>query len=81
MPKALELLCPEENEQTKRDRPHPLNHFGFSYDDEKTYDLPWLARYKAKSMQRGKRQGVAAECCDKPCAIGELLSYCPNSRN
>lgn len=81
VPKALDLLCPNGPVLMKRDRPYPFNHFGYSYDDEIAYDLPWIARYKAKSMERGKRQGVATECCDKPCAISELLSYCPNWRN
>ncbi|XP_028175213.1 bombyxin B-1-like [Ostrinia furnacalis] len=26
--------------------------------------------------RRGKRGGVVAECCDNPCTIDELLSYC-----
>lgn len=77
VPKALDLLCPNSPMLMKRDRPYSFNHFGYPYDDE-AYDLPWIARYKAKSMERGKRQGVATECCDKPCAISELLSYCPN---
>ncbi|XP_028175212.1 bombyxin B-10-like [Ostrinia furnacalis] len=25
---------------------------------------------------RGKRGGVVEECCEKPCSIDELLSYC-----
>lgn len=25
---------------------------------------------------RGKRDGVVEECCEKPCSLDELLSYC-----
>ena len=36
---------------------------------------PWLASYRAHSMSRRKRQ-VVAECCDKPCTVNELITYC-----
>ncbi|CAH2048385.1 unnamed protein product, partial [Iphiclides podalirius] len=37
---------------------------------------PWLERHLARSMGRSKRQ-VVSECCDKPCTVDELMSYCP----
>ncbi|CAG4955861.1 unnamed protein product [Colias eurytheme] len=36
---------------------------------------PWIARHNAKGM-RNKRQTVTSECCDKPCTLNELLTYC-----
>ncbi|CAH0715791.1 unnamed protein product, partial [Brenthis ino] len=36
---------------------------------------PWLAPHKAHSMGRSKRQ-VVSECCEKPCTVNELMSYC-----
>ncbi|XP_045536737.1 bombyxin A-2 homolog [Papilio machaon] len=36
---------------------------------------PWLSAQRARSLTRTKRQ-VVAECCDKPCTIDELMSYC-----
>ncbi|XP_047533670.1 bombyxin A-1 homolog [Vanessa atalanta] len=38
---------------------------------------PWIEAHRAHSMGRKKRQ-VVAECCDKPCTVDELLSYCGN---
>ncbi|CAK1590656.1 unnamed protein product [Parnassius mnemosyne] len=36
---------------------------------------PWLSLHKAKRLSRNKRQ-IVAECCDKPCSVDELLTYC-----
>ncbi|KPJ16545.1 Bombyxin A-2-like [Papilio machaon] len=36
---------------------------------------PWLPAKQARSLTRNKRQ-VVAECCEKPCTIDELYSYC-----
>ncbi|KPJ16543.1 Bombyxin A-2-like [Papilio machaon] len=36
---------------------------------------PWLPAQRARSLARAKRQ-VVAECCDKPCTLDELMSYC-----
>ncbi|CAH2267652.1 jg24940 [Pararge aegeria aegeria] len=37
---------------------------------------PLMDAQKALEMRfRGKRQ-VVAECCDKPCTIDELMTYC-----
>ncbi|KAI5646641.1 insulin/IGF/Relaxin family domain-containing protein [Phthorimaea operculella] len=38
---------------------------------------PWLEPHRARTMGRGKRQ-VVSECCDKPCSVDEMLSYCAN---
>ncbi|CAH0715781.1 unnamed protein product, partial [Brenthis ino] len=64
---ALALLC--DNNLIKRS----------SHHDMATVDMgwPWLAPHRAHSMSRSKR-GVVSECCDKPCTINELLSYCGN---
>ncbi|CAK1579966.1 unnamed protein product [Parnassius mnemosyne] len=39
------------------------------------FDWPWIGVHQARSLGREKRQ-VVSECCDKPCTIDELLSYC-----
>ncbi|KPJ16547.1 Bombyxin A-1-like [Papilio machaon] len=36
---------------------------------------PIVTSQWSNSLGRRKRQ-VVAECCDKPCAIDELMSYC-----
>ncbi|CAH2096491.1 unnamed protein product [Euphydryas editha] len=38
---------------------------------------PWIEAHRVHSLGRRKRQ-VASECCDKPCTIDEMLSYCGN---
>ncbi|CAK1590655.1 unnamed protein product [Parnassius mnemosyne] len=35
----------------------------------------WISPHQAKSVSRTKRQ-IVAECCDKPCTVDELLTYC-----
>ncbi|CAG9794090.1 unnamed protein product [Diatraea saccharalis] len=42
------------------------------------FDWPWMSRAKALEGSRGKRTGpgVISECCDQPCSLNELLSYC-----
>ncbi|XP_047533667.1 bombyxin A-2 homolog [Vanessa atalanta] len=66
---ALALLC--DNNLIKRNPPH--------YTSTQNIELswPWIEAHRAHSMGRSKRQ-VVAECCDKPCTINELLSYCGN---
>ncbi|XP_053607018.1 bombyxin A-1 homolog [Plodia interpunctella] len=65
---ALAMLCPDED-MGKR-----------SYNSIPDYEVdywPWLSKARALEGIRGKRQGgVASECCDKPCSLPELLSYC-----
>ncbi|KAG6456846.1 hypothetical protein O3G_MSEX009991 [Manduca sexta] len=36
----------------------------------------WWPAQRARALGRGKRDGIADECCVKPCSIEELLSYC-----
>ncbi|CAH0715785.1 unnamed protein product, partial [Brenthis ino] len=63
---ALALLC--DNNLIKRaDTHHSINEVDSSW--------PWLPQHSAHSMGRSKRQ-VVSECCDKPCTVDELLSYC-----
>ncbi|XP_013134097.1 PREDICTED: bombyxin A-2 homolog [Papilio polytes] len=64
---ALALVC-EEAPQTvlvKRARTGPMLPASW----------PWLPAQRARSLRRNKRQ-VVAECCDKPCTLDELMSYC-----
>ncbi|VVC86952.1 unnamed protein product [Leptidea sinapis] len=48
------------------------------YYKEQDNPLGWplVTPHKAHGLSRGKRQFVVSECCDKPCSINELLSYC-----
>ncbi|CAH2048391.1 unnamed protein product, partial [Iphiclides podalirius] len=39
------------------------------------FEWPWIGQQTATALGRSKRQ-VVSECCGKPCAIDELLSYC-----
>lgn len=48
------------------------NFYGNSLDGA---GWPWISSHRAHSLRRAKR-GVVAECCEKPCEIEELLSYC-----
>ncbi|XP_045447950.1 bombyxin A-3 homolog [Melitaea cinxia] len=65
---ALALLC--DYKLIKRSETH---HRMLQEDSS----LPWIEADSAHSLGRKKRQ-VASECCDKPCTIDELLSYCGN---
>ena len=62
---ALALIC--DNNLIKRSELHQgiASHMNW----------PWLAPHKAHGLGRNKRQ-VVSECCDKPCTINELMSYC-----
>ncbi|KAJ2950809.1 hypothetical protein O0L34_g9077 [Tuta absoluta] len=48
------------------------------YKERDSMTWPWISRHRAlEAKVRGRRsQGVATECCDKPCDVDELLSYC-----
>ncbi|XP_034831298.1 uncharacterized protein [Maniola hyperantus] len=56
--------------------------YSYSIDSEERYpnsidyDYNWkVSPQKARSMGRGKRQ-IVSECCDKPCSLDELKTYC-----
>ncbi|XP_046965693.1 bombyxin A-1 homolog [Vanessa cardui] len=66
---VLALLC--DNNLIKRSQPQFPSAQGVDVN------WPWIAMHRARSMGRSKRQ-VVAECCDKPCTINELMSYCGN---
>ncbi|CAH2063831.1 unnamed protein product, partial [Iphiclides podalirius] len=81
--RALALICFDESGYEKR------SELGTMYgtmlspyfrDQDAQLGMPWVPASRAKSMalpSRGKRYpGVVNECCDKPCSINELLSYC-----
>ncbi|KAM3958575.1 bombyxin A-1 homolog [Aphomia sociella] len=45
------------------------------YDGE--FGWPWMSSSGARALDAGRgKRGVASECCDKPCSIEELLTYC-----
>ncbi|CAH2096496.1 unnamed protein product [Euphydryas editha] len=65
---ALALLC--DYTLIKKSQ----THYGMAQED---FSWPWVEGHTAHSLGRRKRQ-VVTECCDKPCTINELLSYCGN---
>ncbi|XP_059056877.1 bombyxin A-1 homolog [Achroia grisella] len=67
---ALAMFCPFED--------HAKRGFEGLSNDIDMHDWPWLTLPKIRALDgiRGKRQGVASECCLKPCTLPELLSYC-----
>ncbi|XP_063837988.1 bombyxin A-1 homolog [Ostrinia nubilalis] len=64
---TLANLCPATGID-KRGGMNSIENFGYAW--------PWLMP-RAKALQgRAKRDGVVSECCEKPCTINELMSYC-----
>lgn len=61
LPTALNIIC--EGNFIKRAEAHHIN------------SLVWITQDKAKSLGRSKRP-IVSECCEKPCTINELKSYC-----
>ncbi|XP_068632027.1 bombyxin A-6-like [Battus philenor] len=81
--RVLALLCFEmDNYYEKRSSVANMYSSILSpYNEEdKFQEWPQISSHKAKSLHspyRGKRDpGVVSECCDKPCSVTELLSYC-----
>ncbi|XP_050681644.1 bombyxin A-1 homolog [Leptidea sinapis] len=76
--RALALLCFDEPMSEKRDGGSMYNSILPPYYKEQDNPLGWplVTPHKAHGLSRGKRQFVVSECCDKPCSINELLSYC-----
>lgn len=62
---TLAIIC--ESNQEKR------SPNGVDYDA----DWAWMAAQRARLLRNVpiKRQ-VVSECCDKPCSVDELLTYC-----
>ncbi|XP_013161616.1 PREDICTED: bombyxin A-2-like [Papilio xuthus] len=79
--RAMAFLCFEEDGFEKRSDVGTM--YGqvlppYYKDQEVQMNLPWAGRARSLSLAaRGKRtSGIVTECCDKPCSINELLSYC-----
>lgn len=70
--RALALLC-ENGMLIKRSEPYSAM---MPHQQEVSYQWPWITPHRAHNLDRGKRNGVASECCEKPCTVDELLSYC-----
>ncbi|KAL0871591.1 hypothetical protein ABMA27_004123 [Loxostege sticticalis] len=49
---------------------------GMNSVDDYDYGWSWLVPRARAFEGRGKRGGVVSECCEQPCTIDELLSYC-----
>lgn len=45
---------------------------GLDYDME----WPWMVAQRARLLRAPMKRQVVSECCDKPCSIEELLTYC-----
>ncbi|XP_055847207.1 probable insulin-like peptide 5 [Episyrphus balteatus] len=85
--KTMEMMCPNGFGGYKIKKRSGLNldedfsientdedfNFGLSLDM-----LPFLTSMENSGLAkiRRRRHGVAHECCDKPCKMSELLSYC-----
>ncbi|CAH2238057.1 jg17267 [Pararge aegeria aegeria] len=61
----VEKRCPHEDD---------MDEYAFSVA-EYDYEWPLITPREAKRMGRGKRQ-IVSECCDKPCSVDELKTYC-----
>ncbi|KAL0822172.1 hypothetical protein ABMA28_004303 [Loxostege sticticalis] len=64
---TLAYFCPAET--MKRSGP-------LSSEDYEGFDLSWLAPKTDALVTKAKRGGVVSECCEKPCSLEELLTYC-----
>ncbi|XP_041973054.1 insulin-related peptide 2-like [Aricia agestis] len=75
--RALALFCMDVNPEKRGDEGGMYNSILSPYYKEQENQWPWMSHQKAHAMglNRGKRF-VVSECCDKPCSISELLSYC-----
>ncbi|XP_073967384.1 bombyxin A-3 homolog [Choristoneura fumiferana] len=78
---ALAELCSFQNAEKRGDAGTMYNIIVPPYyKDPEHYSWPWLAPHHAHGLSlpnRGKRlTGIVNECCDKPCNIDEMLSYC-----
>lgn len=62
----------------KNSMQNPLGLEGYGNSMVSQESWPWFGQQNALSLNsaRGKRQGIADECCLKACSIDELLSYC-----
>ncbi|XP_059058041.1 bombyxin B-2 homolog [Achroia grisella] len=65
---ALAYLCTEDVDKRSSNSIPDYEMYSWS--------LPALPKFKALESVRGKRQGVATECCEKACTLSELLNYC-----
>ncbi|CAH4036592.1 bombyxin A-2 homolog [Pieris brassicae] len=80
--RTLAILCYDAPSEHKRSESGSMYNAVLSpyYKDQATQvDWPWMTTQRARALglsSRGKRDFVVSECCDKPCSINELLSYC-----
>nr|QMS43295.1 insulin-like peptide 4 [Grapholita molesta] len=72
--RTLAGLCYDSySNQAKRS-----DNYEFS-DYDSQYILPWQTAYSAQRLNGGRRKksfGIVSECCDKPCTVEEMLTYC-----
>nr|P33720.1 RecName: Full=Bombyxin A-3 homolog; Contains: RecName: Full=Bombyxin A-3 homolog B chain; Contains: RecName: Full=Bombyxin A-3 homolog A chain; Flags: Precursor [Samia cynthia]BAA03023.1 Samia bombyxin homolog A-3 [Samia ricini] len=60
------------------DNQYLMKRTPYTSSESEGYGWRWLAPQRARQLAgaRGKRQGIAEECCNKPCTEDELLGYC-----
>ncbi|XP_061710537.1 insulin-related peptide 4 [Cydia pomonella] len=72
--RTLAGLCYEKYYSQEKRSPH---HDFYDYGSQ--YISPWLADSTAQRLNgvRGKKSvGIVTECCDKPCTVEEMMTYC-----
>ncbi|XP_063833213.1 bombyxin A-3 homolog [Ostrinia nubilalis] len=70
---ALAVMCPYQDYQGTSKRS------GNTLEDYEGFGLSWLLNQASKAealTTKAKRGGIVSECCEKPCSIDELLTYC-----
>lgn len=69
---ARAVICGYTTEEEKKS----IEYNEVEYDAG-GYSWPWLQAHKAIVLaQPRNKRGIVEECCEKPCSINELLSYC-----
>ncbi|XP_039753156.1 bombyxin A-3 homolog [Pararge aegeria] len=64
---TLDLLC--DGHLIKRSEPH---HARPRFEAR----WPWIQASQAHSMGNRRKRQVVSECCEKPCTVDELMTYC-----
>ncbi|XP_055838925.1 bombyxin B-9-like [Episyrphus balteatus] len=83
---TLDLIC-EFGFGTKLKKSVKLepNDYYSDTDEDMPFSFekfPFLAKFQENSLAKTRRRrygGIANECCDKPCTMDELRSFCRNN--
>ncbi|XP_060801935.1 bombyxin A-2 homolog [Amyelois transitella] len=72
--RTLANVCDNDYKIVKRDTSILMEKMApKSVQEQKTKQ-----RLLEKERWRRFRRQIVSECCDNPCTVGEILSYCPN---